>query len=150
MIKNSFLSFLFLIISQYGFSQRTSCDDKLWNHVYHKERLNVVNKCMEVTGTVFKINKEKDGDAHILLHLDAGQQSLLNGKNISQQHGALVVEVLYAFSVSQMDALSAGVGFTNYVKMPRRGDHIKVTGSYVLDKKHGWMEIHPVSRIEKL
>ena len=75
MIKKVILSFLLLVIYQYSFCQKASvqCDDKLWDHVYHKERLKVLNKCMEVTGTVFEIRKEKDGDAHILLYLDKGQ-----------------------------------------------------------------------------
>jgi len=28
---------------------------------------------------------------------------------------------------------------------PATGTRVQVTGSYVLDTNHGWMEIHPVS-----
>src|SRR5207302_3722844 len=33
---------------------------------------------------------------------------------------------------------------------PPIGSHVSVTGPYVLDQLHGWMEIHPVWRIVRL
>jgi len=30
------------------------------------------------------------------------------------------------------------------------GEHVRVTGTYVLDSHNGWTEIHPVTRIDKL
>jgi hypothetical protein len=32
--------------------------------------------------------------------------------------------------------------------LPPVGAHAQVTGSYVLDTNHGWMEIHPISVID--
>lgn len=123
------------------------CDPALWDHVYHKDRLQVVYDCYTVTGTIEKIRKEKDGDDHILLHLDAGQESLLNEKNITEQHGDLVLEPIYVHPPKQADAIACYDGYTNHVMIPSVGDHVSVMGSYVKDTEHGWMEIHPVTSI---
>jgi hypothetical protein len=127
-----------------------NCDSKLWEHVYHKYRLEVIEECKSVTGTIEKIRKEDDGDLHMLLKLDAGQENLLNDKNISGQHGDLVLEPICVNKVTQEDAKEPCSGYVNDVKIPKVGDHVKVTGSYVLDKEHGWNEIHPVTAIESV
>jgi hypothetical protein len=52
--------------------------------------------------------------------------------------------------VTQADAKQPCRGFTNAVTIPKKGDRVKVTGSYVHDVEggHGWMELHPVTAIE--
>ncbi len=97
--------------------------------VYHPSRLKVINKYETVSGTVIKIRDEPDKDYHINLKLDSQYANLINSKNVSSEQGDLVVEVI------PMDA--------NKVPIPHVGQHITVTGAYVLDKDHGWMEIHP-------
>lgn len=126
----------------------SNCNSKLWDNVYHKYRLEVYEECKTVTGTIEKIRHEEDGDLHILLKLDAGQENLLNEKNISSQHGDLVIEPICVNEVTQKDAIAPCSGYVNSVKIPHTGDHVKVTGSYVFDKEHGWNEIHPVTEIE--
>lgn len=69
-----------------------ACNDELWKHIYHSYRLKIISQCIKVTGTIEVIRIEKDGDDHILLRLDAGQENLINQKNISQQKGDLVLE----------------------------------------------------------
>ena len=123
------------------------CDASLWNHVYHSYRLQVIKSCLTVTGTVDVVRNEKDGDEHILLHLDAGQENLLNNKNIEAQKGDLVLEPICAKAVTQEDAIGPCSGYLNNVQIPNAGDKVSVTGAYVLDKEHGWMEIHPVTSI---
>jgi hypothetical protein len=127
--------------------QHKGCDASLWRHVYHPYRLHVVSACRTVTGTVQEVRQEADGDLHILLRPDARFASLLDSANVSDQNSDLVLEPVCAGAVSQADAEAACSGFRSGVTIPGAGDRIRVTGSYVLDADHGWMEIHPVSRI---
>lgn len=123
------------------------CDPSLWNHIYNSYRLQIIKECITVTGTVDAVNDEKDGDEHILLRLDAGQENLLNDKNISEQKGDLVLEPVCVNEVTQADAIVPCSGYLNNVQIPELGDKVNVTGTYVLDKEHDWMEIHPVTCI---
>jgi hypothetical protein len=127
-----------------------SCDSSLWEHVYHSYRLKVVEKCKSVTGLIELLRKEADGDYHILLRLDEGQDNLLNDNNYTKQKGCLVLEPVCVNKVTQIDAIESCKDFINNVYIPKKNEHVKVTGSYVLDSEHGWMEIHPVSKIEVL
>jgi hypothetical protein len=126
----------------------TNCDSRLWEHVYHKYRLDVIEECKTVSGTIERIKPEDDGDLHIQLKLDAGQENLLNDKNYQVQHGNLIIEPICVERVTQADARGPCSDYINNVKIPRIGEHVKVTGSYVNDKEHGWNEIHPVTAIE--
>jgi hypothetical protein len=49
----------------------TGCDPLLWEHVYHLQRLQLVEKCISVIGTIHHVKKEADGDDHIQLTLDS-------------------------------------------------------------------------------
>jgi hypothetical protein len=119
------------------------CDGSLWSHVYHAYRLHVVSQCRTVTGVVDAIRWEPDGDTHI--DLNVSDKSVLNAVNDSEHHGDLVLEEICAGTVTQSDAIAACSGVSNHATVPSRGDAVTVTGSYVLDADHGWMEIHPVS-----
>lgn len=123
------------------------CEPALWQHVYHPYRLHVISACRTVTGTVEDVRQEPDGDTHILLKLNPRYAGLVNAGNTEREHGDLVLEPICAGYVSQADAVTACHGVTSRVRSVREGDRVQVTGSYVLDTDHGWMEIHPVSRI---
>lgn len=97
--------------------------------VYHPSRLKIVSNCKTVSGTVVSIKNESDDDYHINLQLDSPDANLINDKNVSQEHGALVVEVI------PMDRPN--------ISKPTVGEKLTVTGAYVVDGEHGWMEIHP-------
>ena len=125
----------------------TGCNSELWKHIYNPSRLKIINQCIEVTGTVEVIRIEKDGDDHILLKLDSGQENLINQKNVFQQKGDLVLEPVCIHNVTQADAITACEGSHSNVVIPPVGAHVKVVGSFVLDTSHGWNEIHPVSQI---
>lgn len=114
-------------------------------HVYHPARLRLLNPCVTVNGTIAVIRDEADGDRHLLLRLDAGQGQYLNPVNLSQQHGDLVLETVCVGTVTQADAVSACAGYRNPLTLPAIGAHVAVTGAWVLDTDHGWMEIHPVA-----
>ena len=93
-------------------STATQCDQSLWEYVYNPGRLQVLDPCVSVTGTVEEIRKEADGDVHILFRLDQQFESLLNEKNIARQHGDLVLEPICQGNVRQADAAEPAVDIT--------------------------------------
>ncbi len=124
-----------------------ACDQSLWNHIYNPSRLHIIENCKTVTGTIEVVRHEKDGDDHILLKLDPAYTDLLNSKNISDQHGDLILEPVCERAATQADAVAVCQKYRSDVKIPPLGSHVEVVGSYVLDAEHGWNEIHPVTSI---
>jgi hypothetical protein len=120
------------------------CNTALWRHVYHPDRLRLVRRCMTVRGRVTELRWEPDGDLHILL---ATRPGLVNTANDEYEHGDLVLEEICQGSVTQADAVAACRGVPHDLAVPSVGDRVKVSGSYVLDADHGWMEIHPVTHL---
>lgn len=114
--------------------------------VYHPDRLIVRNPCLTVTGTVRLVRAEPDGDYHIRLALDPPFADLVNDRNRAEQQGGLVVEIVCDNPVSQQDAVATCASVSSALRLPPPsvGAHISVTGPYVLDTSHGWMEIHPL------
>lgn len=126
------------------------CDPSLWRAIYHPSRLHVVAACKTVRGTVEGVQSEPDGDVHLLLKLPASRSGLLNDGNLADTHGDLVAEIICVGTVTQADAKSACAGHVNQIAVPSAGERIRISGTYVLDADHGWMEIHPVSRLSVL
>jgi hypothetical protein len=126
------------------------CDPSLWRAIYHPYRLHVVAACKTVNGRVDDVQYEPDGDVHLLLRLPSSQSGLLNSGNIANTHGDLVVEIICVGTVTQADAEATCAGHVNQVAVPSAGERVRVSGTYVLDADHGWMEIHPVSRLTVL
>ena len=145
--------YLVLIVSvvfnttSYAQAQQPQCDATLWNHVYHSYRLVIDSACMDVTGTVYSLIYEADGDIHIRLTVDPAFTYMLNSSNYSGELGKLVLEPICATTVTQADAVSSCSGFTNTVYIPNVGEKVVATGPYVTDNDHGWNELHPVSKI---
>jgi hypothetical protein len=136
----------------------TQCDDSLWNHVYHPQRLIVKQQCIAVTGTLVDatngqradgVRHEADGDTHGWLDVDPQFKSLLNAGNLSSEGGNLVFEIVCKFHVTQADAKPACPStYASRVQIPMVGSHVRIVGSYVQDTNHAkWMEIHPVTSI---
>lgn len=115
------------------------CDATLWHHVYHPQRLQVLDKCIKESGTVTAVRHEQDGDAHIILSL----VTPLDG------HKSLVTEAICVYAVTQADAVQSCTGFHNIVRIPNVGDHVTVVGTHVFDKDHGWEEIHPITSLQQ-
>jgi len=137
-----------------------TCDPTLEAHVYHPQRLIVKQPCIAVTGTIVDatatetvkqpdgVRDEKDGDTHGWLKVDPGFENLLNAGNISDEGGNLVFEIVCRFPVTQADAKAACQGYTDHVKLPPVGAHVRIVGRYVQDTFHAkWNEIHPVTSI---
>lgn len=135
------------------------CDASLWQHVYAgdprrfdtpQDRLHVIRNCVEVTGTIVNARAERDGDWHLRLKLDPPYRNMLDDKNISEQHGDLVLEPVCSNPVHQRDTIKEGAcdGFHQHIfDESMVGEHVKVVGAYVTDMEHGWHEIHPVTSI---
>ena len=119
-------------------------------HVYHPYRLQLHDPCLTVTGTVFAVRTEADGDYHILLKLDQRYANLINSGNVSGEHGDLVLEPVCEVPVTQQDAISTCAGVKPTIARPAVGSHVSATGAYVLDVDHGWMEIHPLWEIHAI
>src|SRR5437762_9404019 len=97
--------------------------------VYHPEQLKVKSRCRVAVGTVEKMKPELyDGDIHIQLRLDPGQDGLLSSGN-SRVGGTLILEII-PWDRSR-------------VLVPEVGQRIEVVGPWVDDTAHGWNEIHP-------
>lgn len=122
----------------------TGCDASLWQHIYHSYRLHVISQCKTVTGAIEDVYYEPDGDVHMRVAVSA---SLVNQANDEYEDGDLVAEIICVGTVTQADAGAACQGYRNAVPIPAVGDTVSITGSYVLDADHGWMEIHPVSSV---
>ena len=137
-------------------TQGASCDMSLWAHVYHgsfpsaEDRLQVINPCLTVSGTVVDARREADGDWHVQLDLDPEFSSLVNQVNLERQQGYLVLEPMCSNPVTQIDTLEEGVcdDFHQTIfATDLIGHRVAATGTYVIDRQHGWAELHPVTSI---
>ena|SRR5437867_8307187 len=128
----------------------TQCDQSLWQYVYHPTRLQVLAPCISVTGVVDEVRKESDGDIHILFRVDREFESLLNEKNISRQHGDLILEPICQRSPTQADAREPCSGYDGPYFEPQIGQRYLAWGTYVYDADHGWNELHPVTSMQPL
>ncbi len=125
-----------------------NCDATLWDHVYQPQRLQVIEPCTVAEGRVDSVRRESDGDIHIRLAVE--NRSLLNIFNWLHGRGYLVVELICESAPTRAPAITACRGYTPQVTIPRAGDRVRVTGSYVTDRDNRWNEIHPVTAIEIL
>ena len=120
-------------------------------HVYHPDRLRLLNACVTVSGTIESVTPEPDGDDHVRLRLDPGQacagEPCVNAGNVSGQHGDLLLEPVCEHAVTQADAVAACTGWRDPLASPPVGRHVTVSGPWVLDMDHGWNEIHPLEAV---
>lgn len=111
---------------------------------------------------ILSSHREPDGDLHVRLRVNADQHDPRGGRftnavNDEQQAGALVLEPVCEGPVTQPDAVSTCRGWggadpTNPFGLPplTLGSHVKVTGPWVLDSEHGWLQLHPLEHAEVL
>jgi hypothetical protein len=155
-----FLIFLFISLTFGAFSSCKfyrhiitaggGCDTTIWDHVYRPNRLKILESCITVRGTIVGKDYTTDGDGSFFLKLDAGQDSLLYKSNYSKLSGNLMIEIICAGPVSRKDPRKGCKGYVNKVTEPATGDHVSVTGTYVIDRHNQWAEIHPVTRIDPI
>lgn len=119
-----------------------------WEHVFRKERLDVLDSNVTITGTVNKVHSESDGDFHIQIKVDSAFYYMLNKENIKFQDGCLVIEIICAKKKAFSFLFCACKNYENDVALPNVGDRVRITGPWVYDRIHGWNEIHPVNSLE--
>jgi hypothetical protein len=133
-------------------STNQQCDQSLWNHVYHPQRLQIIDGCKTVSGIIESKKSEPDGDYHIRLKVDPQFSNLINSANVNGQHGDMVVEPICQHTITE--SIAAALACSNFhqnINIPEVGSHVNITGSYVLDKEHNsWAEIHPITSITKI
>jgi len=125
----------------------STCSDptSISSHVYNPYRFQTVKSCITASGTIDNVIEEADGDVHLRTNLDQAYSNLTNSANDQRQYGDLVVEIICVIPPSQTDAIPACQNYTNQIPVPSIGQHITITGPYVLDTDHyNWAEIHPV------
>jgi len=128
--------------------QADKCDPGLWNHVYEKDRLKIIEPCTAVEGRVVSIHRNADGDLHI--SLDPENKAVLNLVNVTHGHRELVVELICDHPAAEPNAQDACHDFHPQITVPKVGDRVRVTGAYVIDRDNGWNELHPVTSVEIL
>lgn len=132
--------------------------------VYLPSRLHVLKRCVTIRGRVDCVRHEPDGDVHIELHLSRPYRHLLRPANAYQhcpRHRGphLVVEIIPQHGdLPFPDNSASRAGFVTPAA-PRLGQHVTITGPYVLDTnalhdlihpgKHvaNWAEVHPAWNI---
>lgn len=134
-------------------SPHSRCRSDPLANVYHPDRLVVRKACMTVTGTVAYVASEDDGDVHVDLALPPSEAGLLDQANYAHQDGQLVTEIVPADQPGctpeqpprpSNGSYDYGLCTGADLATPALGATVSVTGPYVLDADHGWMEIHPV------
>jgi hypothetical protein len=123
------------------------CDQSLWSHVYIPTRLKIRQDCETVAGVVMEQHSNDDGDIDIRVSVDPPYARLLNGANLTNLNGLLQTEAICQarFGANALDPQRACGGFKGTVPVPPIGARVVVTGTYVLDTNHGWMELHPIT-----
>jgi hypothetical protein len=124
-----------------------SSSNHIWKKVYDPERLEILEEKLWVVGTINSIEKSFDGDIHIRLELDTlfhKPENYLAYRNYIKQKGCLVVEIVCGHNT----IFPICFDYKNNIDIPKKGDKVLVSGSFVFDKRHRWNEIHPVYSIE--
>jgi hypothetical protein len=123
--------------------------------VHDPQRLKVLTPCATFMGTVSRAPKlnASDGDVTFNAKADAGYESMLNGKNLSE--GGLHIEIVPRDQAGctpgqpvKGSAGNLGTCSGANVAYPPLGAHVRVTGTWVMDTWVGWNEIHPVASVE--
>jgi len=125
---------------------KPQCDATLWSHVYEPKRLRISDECRTATGVIMEEHTNADGDVDIRVAVDPPYVRLLNNGNLTNLNGWLQTEAICQAPIrATPDALRACGSFKGTVPVPPTGSHVLVTGTYVLDTNHGWMELHPIT-----
>jgi len=130
--------------------------------VYVPSRLQVIDRCTTVSGTIDCLKLEPDGDVHLRVRLDPRFAGLLTPANALQTCAGnpgphLVAEIIpqNPEGVIFRDNNADAGGFIT-PPTPAVGDHVTLTGPHVIDKNvlhrvlyqgrpaENWAEIHPV------
>ena len=110
--------------------------------IWGQQRLKVINTCMTVSGKIVQIDNvtgtNVDGDYYFDIAPDSNGTYLLSFGSYAIMTGTLHIEVVPSDQVTVLNGINLKVG-----------DHVVITGVWVLDTSHGWYsEIHPAMNIK--
>jgi hypothetical protein len=120
-------------------------------NVRDPERLRVIRRCVTATGEVrFCPAREGWRHPHQPRPGPKGRYQL-NDENRAKHGGTLVVDIMPADQPGCRTGERVRYGRCTgaHVRTLRSGERIRVTGPWVLDRGHGWNEIHPAWRIDR-
>src|SRR6266566_811563 len=100
------------------------CDTSLWNKIYKSGRLVVKEECKTVKGIIVSKKNEPDGDIHIKLKLDPGQNIILTKTNYSELDSCIIIEPICVNKVFQPGAIRSCNGYINQIVIPVIGQHV--------------------------
>ena len=129
------------------------CDSTLWRRVHTRDRLKIIDTCIEVSGSIERMDAKRDGDIHIDLNLDKEFDWIRKDprfeNNNLQQNGNLVTEAVCAVPIEDIRVFIQFPceGFSQDFDV-EVGDHVTMVGAFVHDKTHNWLEVHPITSIE--
>ena len=132
------------------------CNPLLWKFIANPPgRFKILNQCVSVTGIVLSMQYEPDGDIDFPLLLDAPYKNMVTKANFNPlMRGGIWSEIIcqhpeQSFAVEPFKRGECN-GYNGPIfNVPHAGQHIQVTGTYLLDvREAGHAEIHPVSSIK--
>jgi hypothetical protein len=132
------------------------CNPSLWDFIANPPgRFKIINQCVTVTGTVLSVQREPDGDTDFPLSLDPPYKHMVNQANFNPlMRGGIWSEMIcqHPEQTPAVEPFKRGEcnGFNGPIfSVPQPGQHLMVTGTYLLDIREGrHAEIHPVSSIK--
>lgn len=151
----------------YSGSAWGKCNPDLWKHVHGRDvngvpgpdRLQIIKPCKTVTGIIEEIEAQEDGDYHVLLRPDPAHFDILLDPrfkgNIDFQDGNLVTEPICAVPILDSNEVKGVCENFSQEFDIEVGQHVEMTGSYVLDNNEDhpenqqWLEIHPITSIRQ-
>jgi hypothetical protein len=131
------------------------CNPSLWNFIANPPgRFKILNQCVTVTGVVLSVQYEPDGDTDFSLALDPAYNNMVTKSNFNPlMHGGIWSEMICQHPESpSVEAFKKGEcdGYNGLIFIvPHTGEHLRVTGTYLLDiREGGHAEIHPVGSMK--
>jgi hypothetical protein len=136
-------------------SHAAKCNPSLWKFIANPPgRFKILNQCVTVTGVVISVQYEPDGDTDFSLALDLPYKNMVTQANFNPlMRGGIWSEMICQHpECSSIEVFKKGecIGYNGPIfRVPQTGEHILLTGTYLLDiREGGHAEIHPVSSMQ--
>jgi hypothetical protein len=136
-------------------SHVAKCNPLLWKFIANPPgRFKILNQCVTVIGVVLTVQYEPDGDTDFSLALDPPYKNMVIQANFNPiMRGGIWSEMICQHpESSSVEAFKKGecIGYNGSIfRVPQTGEHLLVTGTYLLDiREGGHAEIHPVSSLQ--
>jgi len=122
----------------------------LKKRIWNAKRLDIIEPCVTITGVVTAVRPILDGDLHLHLRPDPEFAGLLNQKNIQARGGNLILEPQCFWAMWRRNSTGSCKNRGYKMHIPKVGTRVRVTGTFVFDRDHGWNELHPIFKMDIL